>query len=85
MKQPTRIIYKESIAQSIISDLSTFGFMSIAAWFSKGSAIWSTIAALFFLFFVVIKAKQFTKSSNVLYFYSHDELKEWVDKQGDSK
>ena len=80
-KQPTKIVYKESFAQSILSDLATFGFISIAGYFSQGSTLWQIVTGLMFLCFIVFKASAFTGSDKVLRFYSLDELKEWVDEQ----
>lgn len=80
-EKPKIIIYKESLAQSIISDLATFGLILLCIWVSQGSAWWTLVTGCMFLFFVVIRALAATKSENCLRFYSLDDMQEWLNKQ----
>lgn len=79
---PTVIIYKESLAQSLISDIATFGLILLCIWVSRGSAWWTLITGCMFLFFIVARALEAAKSDKCLRFYSLDEMREWLDKQG---
>jgi hypothetical protein len=78
---PVVIVYKESLAESMISDLATFGMILLCAWVSLGSAWWTFVTGCIFLFFIISKAIAFTKSSSTLRFYSMDELQDWISKQ----
>jgi uncharacterized protein YfaT (DUF1175 family) len=79
--KPTIIIYKESLAQSIISDMATFGLILLSIWASQGSTFWTFFTGVMCLCFVVFKAGSITKSDNVLRFYSLDEMRQWIDDQ----
>lgn len=79
--KPVVIIYKESLAQSIISDLATFGLLLLCIWVSRDSAWWTLVTGCMFLFNVIMQAIAFTKSSNILRFYSLDDMQEWINKQ----
>lgn len=80
-KKPQIIIYKESLAQSLISDLATFGLILLCIWVSQGSAWWTLVTGCMFLFFVVIRALQVSKSDACLRFYSLDDMQEWLSRQ----
>jgi len=75
------IIYKESLAQSLISDMATFGLLLLCSWASRDSAWWTLVTGCMFLFFLVMRAIQATKSENVLRFYSLDDMQEWLESQ----
>lgn len=79
-KKPIVIIYKESLAQSIISDLFTFGFLLICMWASWGSTGWTFLSACLFLVFLVGTARAHVGDVKHQ-FYSLDEVREWLDKQ----
>lgn len=80
-QKPTVIVFKESLAQSVISDFATFGMILLCVWVSRDSAWWTLVTGCIFLFFVVARALETTKGERCLRFYSLDELREWVDKQ----
>lgn len=75
------IIYKESLLQSIVSDITTFGFILICIWASQGSKWWTFLTTVMLLFFIVVQIQKFTGSDSRLRFYSIEQLSEWVDKQ----
>lgn len=79
--KPTVIIYKESLAQSLISDLATFGLILLCVWVSQGSTWWTLVTGCMFLFFVLARLIAFTHSDSTLRFYSLDEVQRWLDKQ----
>lgn len=79
--KPAVIIYKESLPRSIISDLSTFGFLILCVYVSKDSAGWTFITGAMFLFFICVKLIAFSGSDSTLRFYSLDEMQAWLDKQ----
>ena len=79
--KPMIIIYKESLAQSIISDVATFGLILLCIWASQGSTFWTLVTGCMFLFFVVVRAAMLTKSDCHLRFFSLTEMREWLDKQ----
>lgn len=79
--KPVVIIYKESLAESVISDLATFGLILLCAWVSQGSAWWTFVTGCIFLFFIISKALALTNSDSTLRFYSMDDMQAWVDKQ----
>lgn len=78
---PKVIIYKESLAQSIISDIATFGLILLCIWASQGSTFWTFVTGCIFLFFCVVKAAVFTKSDRHLRFCSLTEMREWLEKE----
>lgn len=80
-KKPIVIIYKESLAQSLISDLATFGLIVLCVWVSRDSAWWTLVTGCMFLFFIVMRALQASKSDNCLRFYSLDDMQHWLNKQ----
>lgn len=80
--KPTVIIYKESLAQSLISDVATFGLILLCVWVSRDSAWWTFATGCMFLFFIVAKTTAITKSDRFLRFYSLEEVRKWLDKQG---
>lgn len=77
----TIIIYKESLAQSIISDLATFGLILLCAWVSRDSAWWTFVTGCVFLVFIVAKAAAMTKSDRCIRLYSLEEMQAWIDKE----
>lgn len=79
--KPTIIIYKESLAQSIISDVATFGLILLCIWSSQGSIFWTFLTGCIFLFFAVVRAAIFTNSHSHLRFYSLAEVREWLEKE----
>lgn len=83
-KKPIVIIYKESLAQSIISDISTFGFLLLCIWASWGSTGWAFLSACLFLVFVVAKASLFARDSRIE-FHSFDDMQAWIDGQKGSQ
>lgn len=87
--KPIIIIYKESLAQSVISDIVTFGFILICVWSSwaSGSRWWTFFTATVMLFFIVVQLQKFTASDNRLRFYSIEQVEKWVveQKKEDSK
>lgn len=74
-KKATIIIYKESLFQSIVSDLFTFGFLLLCMWASWGSTGWTFLTACLFLVFLS------GNNNNVHRFYSADEVRKWLDDQ----
>lgn len=78
---PTVIVYKESLAQSLIADLATFGLILLCIWVSRGSAWWTFFTGCMCLFFIVARALEATKSDKCLRFYSLDEMREWLEKR----
>lgn len=82
-KKPVVIIYKESLAQSIISDAFTCGFLLLCIWSSWGSTGWTFLSACLFLVFFFGKVSIHT--SDVKHqFNSLDEVQAWLDKQRQS-
>lgn len=79
--KPIVIVYKESLAQSVISDLATFGFLLICIWASQGSKWWTFFTGAMFLVVVCAKLAALTKSDRVQRFYSLDEMQSWIAKQ----
>lgn len=80
-EKPKVIIYKESLAQSLISDLATFGLILLCIYVSQGSAWWTFVTGCMFLLFVVVRAAVLTKSDNVIRFSSLNEVRQWLDDQ----
>lgn len=80
-EKPKVIIYKESLAQSLTSDLATFGLILLCIYASQGSAWWTFVTGCIFLLFVVVRAAALTKSDNVIRFASLSEMRQWLDKQ----
>lgn len=81
----TKIYYvRESLTQSILSDITTFGFLCASVWFNEtfcnGSGFMNGVLLVMFLIFLISKfsAKKTT-------FKSEDDLVEYLiaqDKQG---
>lgn len=79
-KKPIVIIYKESLAQSIISDLFTFVFLLLCMWASWGSTGWTFLSVFLFLVFFISNAG--VHASDIKHkFNSLDDLQAWVDEQ----
>lgn len=78
--KPKIILYRESLAQSIISDLSTFGFLLLCIWASWGSTGWTFLSASLFIMFFVSKLTLFS-DKNIYRFYSLEDMREWLDTQ----
>lgn len=55
MKKPIVIVFKESLAQSLASDLATFGFLLLCIWASQGSRWWTFFTGALFLLFIVAR------------------------------
>ena len=79
--KPIIIVYKESLAQSVISDVATFGFLLLCIWVSQGSTWWTFFTGAMFLVVVCAKLAALTKSDRVHRFYSIGEMREWLDSQ----
>lgn len=79
--KPVAIVYKESLAQSIISDLATFGLLLLCAYVSKGSAWWTLVTGVLFIGYFVMQLQRFTNSDSTIRFYSLDDMQAWLDKQ----
>lgn len=79
--KPTVIIYKESLAQSLISDFATFGLILLCVWVSRDSAWWTFFTGCMCLFFIVARALEATKSDRCIRFYSLGDMRRWIDKQ----
>lgn len=88
-RKPTIIIYRESLAQSIIADVATFGLLLLSIWVSRGSTWWTFATGVMFLFFVIGRAIAFTKSDRCLRFYDLVDVQRWLDRenheQGENK
>lgn len=73
MKKPKYIFFRESLLQSVISDIITFGFIIFSIWFSADSKIWTFICVLFL--FLLIMAKG-SNRKNV--FYKKEDLINYI-------
>ena len=80
-KKPVVIIFKESLAESIIADAATFGFMLLCIWASQGSTWWTFATGAMFLLFVISRVAQAAGAERTKRFYSFDEMREWLDRQ----
>lgn len=81
VKMPAVIIYKESLAQSLMSDIVTFGLILLWIWVSRDSTWWTFFTGCMCLVFIVARALEVTKSDRCIRFYSLDDMRKWIDKQ----
>lgn len=79
--KPVAIVYKESLARSIISDLTTFCLLLLCAYVSQGSAWWTLVTGVLFIGYFVMQLQRFTNSDTMLRFHSLDDMQAWLDKQ----
>jgi hypothetical protein len=56
-EQKVYIIYHEKLWQSVLSDMFTFGTLSLCIWFSAGDKFWSFVCVVMFLFWISAKSK----------------------------
>ena len=68
----------ESLAGSVLKDLTTLAVVSLLVYVSQGSKWWTLVTGLMFIFWVVAKIAAFTKSRYKT-FKTKAELQEWVD------
>lgn len=74
------VMFRESLAQSVASDLVTFGFLLLCIYVSHGSKLWTLVTGCMFIVFAVSKiGTVFSKERPT--FYSYDEMRKWIDKQ----
>jgi len=75
-------IIKESLAESLISDFSTFSFLLLCIWASwkTDSTFWQFVLGTMGLTWVVAKVK-WTVSTSVKKFSSYREAYDWLGKQ----
>ena len=69
------LFFRESLLQSILSDLVTFGFLCISIYLSKGDFYWSTVCLSFMVIFILGK---FGNHKRKRIFYSKKELVEYL-------
>jgi len=79
--KPTHIVFKESLAQSLLSDFATFAFLLLCVYVSRDSNTWTFISGVLFLVFLVAKASWLMGSDRVIHLYSLDELEAYVRKE----
>ena len=79
--KPTHIVFKESLAQSLLSDFATFAFMLLCVYVSRDSNTWTFISGVMFLVFMVANIKWLIGSDRVIHLYSMDELEAYVRKE----
>lgn len=68
----------ESLAGSVLKDLTTLAVVSLLVYVSQGSKWWTLVTGLMFIFWVVAKIAAVTKSRYKT-FKTKAELQEWVD------
>lgn len=75
--KPIVIFYKESLAQSIISDLGTFGLLGLCIWVSQGSTWWTLVTGIIFITYICgLLANTIQKGRRI---YSTAELRKLAD------
>jgi len=80
-KEPIIITYKETLAQSLISDAATFGLLLLSVYVSQGSNFWTFVTGCLFLLFVIGTAASLFRSDRRLDFHSLDDMQAWLDEQ----
>jgi len=73
------IVFRESLVQSLVADLATFGMLTFSIWFSQGSKLWTLVCFIMFFSFVVGRVKNKLKTNPS--FRTAEKLKEWVDSE----
>jgi hypothetical protein len=68
----------ESLAGSVLKDLTTLAVVSLLVYVSQGSKWWTLVTGLMFIFWVMAKISAVTKSRYKT-FKTKAELQEWVD------
>ena len=68
----------ESLAGSVLKDLTTLAVVSLLVYVSQGGKWWTLVTGLMFIFWVVAKIAAVTKSRYKT-FKTKAELQEWVD------
>lgn len=68
---------RESLLQSLIKDLGTFGFILLCIYTSQGSKAWTFITVCLFLLFILARGGM--TSSNYNKFGSKNDLLKWVE------
>jgi hypothetical protein len=74
----TFIVLHESLSQSVLSDVFTFGMLFIGVHISQRSMTWLVISVGMFL---IVLLGKFMQSDRALEFESRDKLAEWLSKQ----
>lgn len=80
MSKPKIICVRESFAQSVLSDLSTFGFVVGSVWFNQtfcgGSYFLSAIILIMFILFIIGriggKAKRFMTADEAIAYLKNE-------------
>jgi membrane protein YdbS with pleckstrin-like domain len=68
----------ESLAGSVLKDLTTLAVVSLLVYVSQGSKWWTLVTGLMFIFWVIAKITVITKQRYKT-FKTKSELQEWVD------
>ena len=71
------VVFRESLIQSITSDLSTFSMLTFCIWFSSGSKLWSFVC--FLMLFSFVSARAVKKINTAPKFRTIASLQTWVD------
>ena len=67
----------ESLTVSVFTDIITFGVMSLCVYISRESTLWTTIAVIMFLFFIV--GLVVSDNARTKKFKSKAEVQAWLD------
>lgn len=78
MAEKKVIYYRESFWQSVLADITTFGFLIFSIWFSSGDKAWTFVCVLFLALFIM--GKSFGKSRT---FTSMSDLKKHIEREGE--
>lgn len=81
-EKPTYLLLdrRETLGQSIVSDLITFGFLLLCIWASQGSTWWTFFTGVLFLLFGVGKIAAAIGDRRHK-FKSAEELRNWADSE----
>lgn len=81
-EKPTYILLdkRESLGQSIVADIVTFGFLLLCIWASQGSTWWTFCTGVLFLFFGAAKVGMLI-SERQHKFKNVQELHDWTQRE----
>lgn len=74
---PVIVVYKESLAESVMSDVVTFGFLLLCIWASQGNTWWTFFTGVLFLIYVAATTP--IKRAKAKQLYSTDQLRALAD------
>ena len=70
------VVLKESLLQSVLSDIFTFGMLTAFLWLSDDNHFWNTLCTMMFIFHIFAVAGKRTKSN---YCIGAEKLKEYAE------